>query len=430
MHAEFAYLFRHALLRDAAYELQLPAARAALHLNVLEIVEGLYGGLPPEPGASTGISANFETLPIDEVAAELADHAQSAAGAASPAAPELLQRLRIYLKRAAIHAGRAFQNRQSARLWLRAAEMQEGEARAHALLSAARMVGSAGHASEAEALTRAALETVDIPDCSSVLLPDCLEQLGHLRSTAEQMDEAEPHYLRGLELCQRHNHARKATSLRIRLAHVCLRTGRLDDSHALYTQAMHESRERSDAATEALSVAGLASVTAAQGRHAEADELFENALAMHRQQGDRRSESVTLGNMASYLWRTKQWQRAEDAMRRVLPLHREVGNRRFEAKALGGLASYALLQNQPGQALAMAQEALKIDREVGNPVEEGLHLCTIGRCLILLGRLEEAETSWRTGVALLRQQKVAEWVEYSISFMREVCAKAGVPPFE
>lgn len=44
MFAEAAYLFRHALLRDAAYQLQLPADRAALHALALEIIEGLYGG--------------------------------------------------------------------------------------------------------------------------------------------------------------------------------------------------------------------------------------------------------------------------------------------------------------------------------------------------------------------------------------------------
>lgn len=32
MHAELAYLFRHALLRDAAYQLQLPGDRARLAL--------------------------------------------------------------------------------------------------------------------------------------------------------------------------------------------------------------------------------------------------------------------------------------------------------------------------------------------------------------------------------------------------------------
>lgn len=430
MDAEIAYLFRHALLRDASYDLQLPASRAALHKHALEILEDLYGGLPPEPTIDSGMPAGYAPLPIDEIAAELADHAEWAAKAQNPVAPELQERLRIYLKRAALRAERSFQNRLSARLWRRASEVQQGQGRAHALLYASRMEGAAGLASEAETLIRAALAIVDVPDDEGTLLPECLVQLGHLCSTAERMEEAEQHYQRGMELCERHNHARLATTLRMRLGHVCLRTGRLEDGSRLYTQALAESRERGALASEALSLAGLASATAAMGRHAEADEMFEQALEMHRQQGDRRSESLTLGNMASYLWSSRQWQRAEDAIRRVLPLHREVGNRLFETRALGGLASCLARRDQPELAMVTAEEALAIDREIGNPVEEGIHLCTVGRCLVLLGRLDEAQTTWRRGIAQLREHRVTGMVEYSVTFMREVCAKTGVQPFE
>ncbi|KAF0240274.1 MAG: hypothetical protein FD180_4996, partial [Planctomycetota bacterium] len=49
MFAERAYLFRHALLRDAAYQLQLPGDRARLHGLAFEAIEALAGGRPPEP---------------------------------------------------------------------------------------------------------------------------------------------------------------------------------------------------------------------------------------------------------------------------------------------------------------------------------------------------------------------------------------------
>lgn len=44
MHAEDAYLFRHALLRDAAYQLQLPGERARLHALAVDVLEDLAGG--------------------------------------------------------------------------------------------------------------------------------------------------------------------------------------------------------------------------------------------------------------------------------------------------------------------------------------------------------------------------------------------------
>ena len=41
MHAELAYLFRHAVLRDAAYLLLVPQDRAALHWLAVSVLQGV-----------------------------------------------------------------------------------------------------------------------------------------------------------------------------------------------------------------------------------------------------------------------------------------------------------------------------------------------------------------------------------------------------
>ena len=58
---ESLYLFRHALLREAAYELYPPSVRAKLHRLVVEIATFL-----------------FEDSQLSPLAAELADHARAA----------------------------------------------------------------------------------------------------------------------------------------------------------------------------------------------------------------------------------------------------------------------------------------------------------------------------------------------------------------
>src|SRR5690606_3055555 len=73
MHAEEAYLFRHALLREAAYELQPPSLRARLHATVVEIIEQELSS-PPDLSA---IVAD-ETQPIDHWAEELLHHCRVA----------------------------------------------------------------------------------------------------------------------------------------------------------------------------------------------------------------------------------------------------------------------------------------------------------------------------------------------------------------
>lgn len=105
MHAEQTYLFRHALLRDAAYQLQMPADRALLHELTLEIMERVLA-----PG-------------LEAFAEELADHARLAQ--ADNADASLFAKERAYTLLAARTAESRFMNEKSAALWERAAALDE-----------------------------------------------------------------------------------------------------------------------------------------------------------------------------------------------------------------------------------------------------------------------------------------------------------------
>jgi hypothetical protein len=77
--AESAYLFRHALLRDAAWQLQLPRDRARLHALAFEITLAVSGGPPPEPPPLGPPEAPpLPAHPTDAVAQDLALHARLA----------------------------------------------------------------------------------------------------------------------------------------------------------------------------------------------------------------------------------------------------------------------------------------------------------------------------------------------------------------
>lgn len=72
VNAELAYVFRHALLRDAAYQLQLPGDRARLHALALTLIELLSGGRPGEVETAVGSDTRFQAHPSDPFAEELA----------------------------------------------------------------------------------------------------------------------------------------------------------------------------------------------------------------------------------------------------------------------------------------------------------------------------------------------------------------------
>ncbi len=91
--AESLYLFRHALVRDAAYELQPPTDRAWLHGIAVDAIEDMCGG-PPAADARRW-SPRPQPHPTDAYLSNLVEHATLA-----PDSVEMRRKAALYLYRA------------------------------------------------------------------------------------------------------------------------------------------------------------------------------------------------------------------------------------------------------------------------------------------------------------------------------------------
>src|SRR5690606_6677865 len=140
MNAETAYLFRHAMLREAAYGLQLPSDRSRLHELAIHLIEAAFGGRAPEPAPLDAVNPpRYEWCATDVVASELSDHARqaltgvTAPGAALSVTPELHRR---YVRRAAEYAEKQYQVAEAVSKWRELSDLLQGAARAEALRKA------------------------------------------------------------------------------------------------------------------------------------------------------------------------------------------------------------------------------------------------------------------------------------------------------
>ena len=197
MDAELTYLFRHAVLRDAAYDLQLPGDRAKLHELAFHLIEQAFGGRPPAPpplGAEA--ESDDSAHPCDAIALELADHAKLAAGEDN--ASEWTALLKLYLYRGANYAGRRHQSGVTVSAWLQFAELVVGPQRGEALRRAGAELHRLGESSRAEDLI---LQALDLQEGAGDTLLGTLAtlSLAELYSETGRTTEADGLFLRVLD---------------------------------------------------------------------------------------------------------------------------------------------------------------------------------------------------------------------------------------
>ena len=392
MRAPFDYLFRHALLRDAAYQLQLPGDRARLHALAFAALEALAGGRAPEPPPLESGRDDYREHSSDRFARELAGHARLARppdAAAGPELDEMRASQKLYLRRAAEHAERHFLNDESRDLWQQFAALLEGAARGESLRRAAAVANRAGEPRVAEALFSQALEVFREAGCRR---------------------------LEGIALGD--------------LAIVNRVTGRVGPAGRCYEQALAISRELHDRHLEGVTLSNLGALFRAGGRIEEAASVLEQALAIHRERGDRHFEGLTLLNLGGLHLGEDQRVRAEEEYKQALVLYRALGDRRFEGVALGELATLYVDTGRLDKAALAFEEALSLHRETGHRRALGAHLCNRSLLFIALRQIDNARASWTQGSAILVEIGDTPELENRRSEMRRACSDAGLPTLE
>ncbi|MEK7468081.1 MAG: tetratricopeptide repeat protein [Planctomycetota bacterium] len=381
MNAETAYLFRHALLRDAAYQLQLPGDRARLHGMAFEAIETQAGGRPPDVDFS---SNGVPTLshPSDVFAGELAQHALRAGEPRGARQSEWTAAHRLYLFRAAAAAERGFRHAEATEHWRALAGQMSGPGRAGLLTRAARLLELGGNRAEAERLLE--------------------EAFSHSRGNAR---------LRGFVLaCQ---------------ALIWKRTGRLDQAERGYRRAMKIHRETGNSAMEGHDLGNLAALYSETGRIEKAEAAFLKALAFHRKTKNRRLEGVVLGALGTLYLTTARYDEAERVKRRALAVFRAAGDRAGEGRALAGLLNYHIYRGRPDEAETFAVQALPIARECGDRFSEANVLANMGSILGARGRFPEAVNAIETALEILRTMGDVRGEAFALGSLAGVLADQG-----
>ncbi|MCB9932948.1 MAG: tetratricopeptide repeat protein [Planctomycetes bacterium] len=425
MHAEEHYQFRHAVMRDVAYQLHAPALRGTLHRVALEQYESEIDVDLPEPADKL----RTDPLPADSLMAQLAIHARYAQDEPYANAQLLRRNEARYLVRAANYAEQHYDHEQAFTAWRRLADISEGRIRFWALqrLSQTSRVVSRMHAGftaceEALEMARKELSNKD------VVLALAEKGLAHWfddqpEAACECLEEAVS--LFDAEVSK----SLEANTLGL-LGMVYHQLGRPEEFEDLCLRALELMKQSGDRFNLGVMLQNLGATMLDARRFEESESFLTQAIAVHTELEDDTNLAIGLNNLSMLESERGDYARAIEYAERSMPLLTRVGNRRSLGYAYAARGTALRHSGRLSLAEADIREAVAIHREAGNLSGEASCLCDLGLITTLLGRVAEGRELWCKGMEQIRRLRNEPTAQHYRGEMHAVCAKAGVEAFE
>jgi tetratricopeptide (TPR) repeat protein len=433
MHAEDAYLFRHALSRDAAYQMQVPSDRAKLHQLALSYIETAYGGrAPAPPSLDEADRTKMTSHATDSIALQLSWHAEFALASDdedhSVQVAELHELRRLYLQRAAEYAERSYRIGEAISAWETLANLLEGIQRGEAFRKAGALAANSGDLSLSISLAEKSLQAHRAAG-SQRFAGRAVGNLGILYMYTGRLKEAEEAYEQALKDHRATGDQKYEGMALTHLGVLYRQTGRVDLAESNYERAIAIQRKTGHRAAEGALLGNLASLYLESDRVEKAEQTYMLALPILRATGDKRGEGLHTGSLACVLQALGKWNEAEQTFEKALEIIRTVKDVPTLGVTLGNLATLYRDTDRLAEADNTFNEAIRIHREVGNNRFEGSHLCDYAIALVAGGSVERGEDAYIQGMELLIQLGDTVEATRQKRAMRKACAKAGIEPF-
>lgn len=406
---EVRLLFRHALLRDAAYDMQLRARLRELHAAastaILQVYrdelpphyvdlayhygrakdvpnERQYAGLAGEWAA--GRYANAEAITYLSRALDLTD---------ADAAPD---RYHLLLTREQVYDRQGERDEQARDLDLLTAlahQLHDPLRRAEVGLRHAHMANVTGD-------YPAALEAAgDVLADPAMLTPELQAQGALRRAFAYQAQgdypAADVYLQRTLDIA----HAAtlptleaEALWLRGRVGYL---QGDLEPARTYAEQALALYQHLADKPGQAQAYNLIGSTLDDLGEYEQARGYYQQALALHQATGNRYGEGIVLHNIGKNLWLSGAYADAEGYYQQSLDLCRAIEDVQGIAEALNSLGTLYLDTGSYSRSLVLFREALHLSQEIGDQWGAASILDNLGLLYHYLGSYDDAHTCYQ-----------------------------------
>lgn len=385
-----AYLFKHALTQESAYESLLVKTRRLLHRRVAEAYEAIY---PDRTSVASVLAHHYSE------AGEPAKTLEYASKAAQAAA-------RVYAHAEAIvEYTRALQA--ASELKLPAGDLL------HARGQAFEFIGDFDHSLQDFEALLAEARAHQNPSDEWLALMD----LGYLWSVRDYARVGDL-FRRALDLANRMTDAKRRAESLNRLGNWLVNTGQLEEGLAYHQQALHVFQEEGDRQATAETLDALALTYSMLGDFLAGTEHLDQAIRVFRESDNQASLVSSLSGRTALanssgsetaIGSRRGWSEYERDLAEALERSREFGWPAAQVFALFASAQTLPGFGRLGQALENAREALRIATDIGHDQWVAAAQLALGENYLYLQDPGEAIQHLKPGLALSEKVGSAIW---------------------
>jgi tetratricopeptide (TPR) repeat protein len=400
---ELAYLFKHIVTQEVAYETISFATRAMLHDQIGQYIEKIY------PDA------------LDQYTDLLAFHFERS---------DNQPKKREYLLKAAEAAQADYANTAAITYYQRVLHLLPEDQRVGGLLKLGQVLELVGEWENAEEINREAERLANqINDTQAQAQVD--RALGWLMRKRGEYIAAEERLVRAREGYQRLGDNAGVSNVLADIGEIYRLQGKYTEARAYYEESLalaagiSDIRLRQKARAHALKGAGT--VATWQGDYVTARELNEESLALRREVGDTPGVSTLLNNLGIIARFQRDLTSARQMNEESLALFREMGDRWAVGQLLNNQACVASDQGQYAEARALLQESLLIRRQLGDKAGLALSLNTLADVVLDEGVFADARPLLDESLAINRELGDQTSIAYLIEDYAGLAAAEAMP---
>ncbi len=396
------HMFKHALMRDAAYNMQMRSNLCELHFRAAQAGEHIYRN--QRSNYYNVIAYHYETAYHmgKTEAADASHHYLWLAGQQamdkfenSFAIDMFSRALEVVQKHEWLKKYELLQAREACydRIGDREAQYQdlqqladlitqpnEIKRKAEILLRQSHFAEATGEYRESLALAGQAVRWAQLADNKRIQIQahlvwgNALCQLGEFQVARTQYDLA----LALTEPAER-EHILSLSGLGL----VATEMGDLAMAMSYYNKALEISQILAIRPEECRVLTRIGTVAFHDGRYDDAQQYYQNGLKLSQEIGNRRMEGQLLSHLGNVLFRTNDLVQAFDIYQQGLTLCRETGDRSEEAAILLNLGVITSTLGDHTKSLDFYTVSLALSREIGDQTKEGMSLVNLGHMAYL-----------------------------------------------